>query len=706
MDRRVINRTVPVIVAIGVLGAALLAARPATAEDVSPSPSTSASAEATPSPSATDSASPSATASPSASASPSATASSDPSASTGAADGTPQTLELAFLPDLVVGQPAMVTATSSSGLDVTVTATGTCRTTTIKGDTAIVATGAGTCSVTAAQAGNDEFAAADEVSESFVFHQAEVDVVIDLPKGKVVETGESEQLDVTVTGEEGDTPVPTGTVGVALDGDSIAAGADPVDIVSGTLDASGKVSLVLPAAELAKLAPGDHALYVTYSGDAGYRDNRTATVTIDIVLGTGLAEPPPPGSPNAEFIAQYRPIRGFSYEPSSSDWKPGGVAFDSDYYHSSFSQLWGPGTNGAYGRDDLGEMKKLGVNLLHIYNWNPQNTTHSAFLDAAAANGMGVTIPISNYTHCVITADCQSVPGPGSYVKAYALIKGIFDEIYLPGANTTPHAGAAIWGLFNEFDYNGIPAEDALFVIQSILKLEDANNVPQEHRLPFFVSTSTTSYGGKAWGIAPTQQVAAVLKASATSGTSTTWKGADGQSVTLDAIPAGFWQRRIIASTNPFQDVIKYSEIIFDIWPAAFPGTDKWNTLPPMFFGEMGLNVNPTGLPQPSNAAYQAIADKDRESLACVTPAAESAKTPGGYFLGGTMFEYSQEYKDYATNAYAWWGARAYGPAANAKKGSAGGAPYTIDELVDTPIWSATADGFRLGQTMACPGQP
>lgn len=682
MQTRVIIRTVPAVLVTGLVLGVLLTARPATAEDAQP----------------TSSASPSSSVSTSPSASPTG------SAAPPASDLVPQTITLAFLPDLVVGQVALLTATASSGLPVTFVATGSCRVTAVKGAPAAQATGAGACQVTASQPGDGEYAPAEDATESFAFAQADVDVTTVLPAGTVLESGEPALLSVDVVGRLGDVPVPTGTVTVTADGNSVAAGG--VVLATSAVDSSGAASITLPAEKLAVLEPGDHALYVTYSGDSGYRGKRAATIAIDVVPGHVGANPPPAGSPNARFIAQYRPIRGFSYEPSPSDWKPGGSEFDSDYYNANYSQMWGPTVNGVYGRDDLGRMKQAGVNFLHIYNWNPQRTNHTPFLDYAADNGMGVTIPIGNYTHCLIVSGCQGVSGPGSYAKAFEVIAGIFEDVYLPGADDVPHRGAAIWGIFNEIDLNQIGADEVAFVIQAILTLEDRHNVGQANRLPFFVSTSDAMIGGQRAGIVPTQQVAAALKRLALSAGPTTWTGGDGQRVVLDPIPEGFWQRRMIASTNPFQDAVSYSQIIFKDWPAAFPGTEKWNTLPPMFFGEMGLDVPPNGLAQPSTAAYQGIADRDRASLACVTPAAEGARTPAGYFLGGTMFEYSQEYKAGAPGSYAWWGARAYGNAGDARRGTIPGDSYTLDALVDTPIWSAVADGFRLGQTMACPGQP
>jgi hypothetical protein len=677
MQSRVTTRVVPVLVVSGLVLGVLLMARPATAEDVAPTESAS------------------------------------PSASPLATDLIAQTIDLAFLADFPVGQVAPLSATASSGLPVSFAASGACTVATVKGALVAQATGAGECQVTASQRGDDQYAPAADAIESFAFTQADVDVTAELPGGKVLETGEPARLVVDVVGEEGDLPVPTGTVTVTVDGDSAAAGETGLVLATSAVDSTGTTSITLPAEQLAKLEPGDHALYVSYSGDAGYRDNRAATLAIDVVPGHLGANPPPAGSPNAEFIAQYRPIRGFSYEPSPSDWKPDGSEFDSDYYNASYSQLWGPTVNGVYGRDDLGKMKQAGVNLLHIYNWNPQRTNHSPFLDYAAQNGMGVTIPISNYTHCIIVSNCQGVTGPGSYQNAYNNIKGIFENIYLPGDNSKPHRGAAIWGIFNEIDYNGISADDAAFVIQAILTLEDKYNVTQENRLPFFVSTSDAVRDGQSAGIVPTQQVADALKKLALANGPTTWTGKDGQAVVLDPIPDGFWQRRMIASTNPFQEAPAYSDIIFRKWPDAFPGTDKWNTLPPMFFGEMGLDVPPRAFTPPPASNYQDIAGKDRASLACVTPAAEGAKTPAGYFLGGTMFEYSQEFKNAQPDPgeklpkYRWWGARSYGDPGAARKGTLpGGGSYTIDALVDTPIWGAVTDGFRLGQTMACPGQP
>ena len=75
-----------------------------------------------------------------------------------------QTITFETLSDKTYGDPAFtVSATSSSGLPVTFTASGPCY---ISGDTVYI-TGVGTCTITAHQAGDDNYNAAPDVSQTF-----------------------------------------------------------------------------------------------------------------------------------------------------------------------------------------------------------------------------------------------------------------------------------------------------------------------------------------------------------------------------------------------------------------------------------------------------------------------------------------------------------------------------------------------------------
>lgn len=410
-------------------------------------------------------------------------------------------------------------------------------------------------------------------------------------------------------------------------------------------------------------------------------------------LVRGRVIPPPEGSPVARFVNKYRPIRGFSYQPSPSNCKrwnprtsPGDSpwCFDSDFFNEDFRQLWGPD-----GRDDLRTMSSIGANFLHLYNWNPYRD-HKGFLDYAGRLGLGVTIPISNFTNCLIVANpCRGgdVQHPGSYAKAFENIERIFKEIYLPGADHKPHPAAAIWGVYNEYDLNGISPSSALFVIAAIVDLERRYEVPLEFRLPIFVSTSAD---GATNGAGPTREIARVLEESAKSDAPRTWVGEDGEAVTLGPIPDGFWQNRYIASTNPFMDAIALNNVVNEIWPAAFPGGDRWSDLPSMFFGEMGFEY-------PISNQGKRV----RDQLQCTIPMARNEASPGGYFLGATMFEFSEE----EANKSGEWGSwvfkdppqgelvtyEGYGSGA----GWIPGGTFRVDELKPRPTWEAIEAGFH-----------
>jgi hypothetical protein len=88
---------------------------------------------------------------------------------TNTASAEPQSITFDALGDKVYGQPAFsITATASSGLPVSFSATGNC---TVLGSTVSI-TAAGSCTITAHQAGNDNYQPAEDVSQSFSILQA------------------------------------------------------------------------------------------------------------------------------------------------------------------------------------------------------------------------------------------------------------------------------------------------------------------------------------------------------------------------------------------------------------------------------------------------------------------------------------------------------------------------------------------------------
>jgi hypothetical protein len=703
MTTRAMGRFAAVTGAVALAAGALLSAVPATAEDaVSPSPSPTAESP-TASPSATLPASPEATGE--------ATASPQPSQSAApevAAGNRPQTISVEYVPDLPVGQVAMLKATASSDLDVDLSATGTCRLR-IEGDAFVaVATDAGNCTVTATQEGDDEFAAAPEASQTFEFYPAESDVSARIPGDDVVEIGKPMTVRLTVKGEQGNDPAPSGTVTVKIDGLSLGSAAP--ESLAAALDDQGMATIIVPEDLTSTLTAGPLTLYAAYAGDNGYQEAR-ASATFDVLAkGAGYVVPPA-GSPVARFINQYQPIRGFSYEPRPSNrWNDAGaqwVTEDSDYYNADFAPLWGVGNpSQGKGRNDLGTMAKIGVNMLHIYNWNPDRKNHNAFLDYARDKGMGVTIPISNYAHYLLVGNGQGIPaGQGSPQRAFDFIKGIFDQVYLPGDDRKPHGAAAIWDVFNEFDGEGIPVEEVVFVIQSILKLEKDLGIPESSRLPFFVPTTTGDRLGAVNGIGATLAVRDALRASSEGKLTAAdkWK-----ELNLPNIPKDFWQTRFIASTNPFQDAEPLGKIILQTWPNAFKGGDAWSDLPPMFFGEMGIQNLPNGASQPPAAEYDRNGKRIRAQLACTNPLATNRTAPGGYFLGATMFEFSQEFKVSNPAEFDWWGVQTFADPNNARQGKTTSqarnpGDYLIDELQPQPGWDAIREGFA-DTTGTCPG--
>ncbi|HEX2251032.1 MAG TPA: PxKF domain-containing protein [Gemmatimonadales bacterium] len=90
-------------------------------------------------------------------------------AGSGSGTAQPQTITFDAIADKVYGDaPFTISPSSSSGLPVTLTASGGCS---VLGTTVSI-NAAGSCTITASQAGNDDYMAAEDVSQSFSIHQA------------------------------------------------------------------------------------------------------------------------------------------------------------------------------------------------------------------------------------------------------------------------------------------------------------------------------------------------------------------------------------------------------------------------------------------------------------------------------------------------------------------------------------------------------
>jgi hypothetical protein len=415
-------------------------------------------------------------------------------------------------------------------------------------------------------------------------------------------------------------------------------------------------------------------------------------------------------------LTQLRPIKGIAYDPKPSDF-PQSAYFDSDFFNSDFTAIWGD--DGPGSRNDLQTFKDAGINFLHLYNWNAQRANHTAFLDAARAHGMAVMVPISNFTAGTIdgnTPGCDTCPF--GYQAAFNLVKGIFDQVY--GGGVSPHPAVAMWGIFNEYDLNRIDALNVVFVVQAILTLEDQAGTPPANRLPITAPVSDAMFDRAHRGaLSRTQAVVferatlqwlatnpgknvdtsdppdlpgGVLAILAIANTledaqaRTTYKSKfDSAPVTVSPVPADFWKTRFIASANPFREGSALANYLTSPaqFQSAFPGTTAWNTLPPLFFAEMGFSQVDAG----HDLSRQASVVLGQ--IRCTHPLAVSAGTPQGYFLGSAFFQHT--FVD-----------ASHFEAFQVVPGQFSTHPYRVDVLTALPQWASVQQGYSA-DTATCP---
>lgn len=409
-------------------------------------------------------------------------------------------------------------------------------------------------------------------------------------------------------------------------------------------------------------------------------------------------------------LTQLRPIQGIAYDPKPSDF-PQPAYYDSDFFNGDFKGIWGDdGQVGA--RRDLANLADAHVNLLHIYNWNPARPDHGSFLDAAAANGVKVMIPISNFTAQTITGTTGCPTCSNGYQAAYDLVRRIFMQVY---TGTTPHPAAAMWAIYNEYDLNGINPVDVAFVVQAILTLENEAGIPPENRLPFTSPVSDATFArdqrqglsrdlvqaferatvqwlatnpGRNVDRSPSDLPGAVLailsisNALSDSQARTSYKSKfDGTAVTVAAVPADLWTTRFIASSNPFRLGPALEDYLTNPkqFQSAFPGTTAWNTLPPLFFGEMGFSQADSG------GDLQKQASIVLGQIQATHKLAASGGTPQGYFLGSCFFQHTlvdtSRFEGFDTTG-----------AFSTHTGPAGA--YRVDTLTPLPLWDSVKQGY------------
>jgi hypothetical protein len=416
-------------------------------------------------------------------------------------------------------------------------------------------------------------------------------------------------------------------------------------------------------------------------------------------------------------LTQLRPIKGISYQPSpSNDPRNGqGVTFDQDYWNTDFPALWG--TDAAGGRNDLDGIKAAGLNLLHLYDWNAQRD-HTPFLDAANSKGLKVMVPISNFT--AQTIDGTTGCCPSGYQAAFDLVKGIFNNVY--SGTTSPHPAVAMWGIFNEYDLNKIDPANAAFVVQAILTLEDQAGIPAADRLPITAPVSDATFvtsqrqtlsrgqlaafqratlqwlqtnpGKNVDTTDPPDLPGAVLAILAISNALTDAQQRtsyqskfDSGPVVVSAVPADFWKTRFIASANPFRDGTALNTYLTDPsqFQSAFPGNTGFNTLPSLFFSEMGRAQADSGGDLQRQAAVVL------SQIQCTHPLAVNAATPQGYFLGSVFFQHTlidqSHYEGLAFIDGSFTTHKTQGNFPNQE--------YRVDNLTPLPVWGSVQTGYK-----------
>jgi CSLREA domain-containing protein len=141
-------------------------------------------------------------------------------------------------------------ATASSGLAVSFSARGNCTAT---GNTAHLS-GAGSCTITASQAGDGTYSAAPDVPQSFTIAKASTATALSSSSNPSA-VDEAVTFSATVTSSAG---TPTGTIAFKDNG--------------GTISSCGNVALIAATATCttASLSAGNHALTADYSGDTNF----------------------------------------------------------------------------------------------------------------------------------------------------------------------------------------------------------------------------------------------------------------------------------------------------------------------------------------------------------------------------------------------------------------------------------------------------
>ena len=174
--------------------------------------------------------------------------------------------------------------------------------------------------------------------------------------------------------------------------------------------------------------------------------------------------------------------------------------------------------------------------------------------------------------------------------------------------------------------------------------------------------------------------------------------------MTVAVIPADFWTTRWIAASNPFRIGSALADYLTNPaqFQSAWPGTTAFNTLPPLFFAEMGYSQVDAG----NDLAKQAQVVLGQ--IQATAPLARTSGTPQGYFLGSCFFQHT--FVDTSKfEAFDTTGSFSARSASSTAPCPACGLGWRVDALTPLPVWNSVKQGYGgagSGLSLALPPEP
>jgi hypothetical protein len=369
-------------------------------------------------------------------------------------------------------------------------------------------------------------------------------------------------------------------------------------------------------------------------------------------LATPAVADVPSSYPGANLV----PIRAMAYQPAPSDYAPcqGCVYYDTDFFNSDFQKLWDDADGG---RGDLPIMaRQLGVNFLHLYNWNPARD-HLPALNKARSLGIKVAVPISSY---FVFDD------PNAAVDIEKIMRQVYvNEQGQP--STTPHPAVGMILVANEPEYVS-PGGWQAPVVTAIKRMRQAEQaIGATSLLPVSVPFS--------FGIDTTDPNADNPRGIAGAGQNNSLIAALNSDATLGI---AFVKSRFVAATNPQNPGSFMTGWISD-FKQTVPDTPVW-------FSEQGTGV------AESCAGYQnCTPSEQQQAIFNADQFAATKPGAGDVVLGGAQFEWTNEPWKPGPNEptfgiYKFTGAFQTVPTS--------GGTYRVDALEKKPSWEALRNAF------------